>query len=238
MNSNTDDLPEKKIGDLTVAVVPAGRLNGPYQVVVFGGGSPRTLASRFETVEQAAEYLRHVSSRDLMRSRGNPEGSILDSIRPGMRVTIVNHFGRQQSGKAVMRGPGGWVLNLGGPHGTPGIADEHNIVKVAGKPSGLGGLALTGTYRNPASRSVEVRHSIGYPTKGEALAAKKRLEAQGGGPYRISREGRSGYSGGWWWSVVGPRAANPAGPSAIPANWTPAVVSRKGGQIQIRMGGK
>jgi hypothetical protein len=28
------------------------------------------------------------------------------------------------------------------------------------------------------------------------------------------------------------------GPSAIPARWTPATVSRKGGQIQIRMGGR
>jgi hypothetical protein len=27
-------------------------------------------------------------------------------------------------------------------------------------------------------------------------------------------------------------------PSAIPAKWTPATVSRKGGQIQIRMGGR
>jgi hypothetical protein len=32
--------------------------------------------------------------------------------------------------------------------------------------------------------------------------------------------------------------ANPAGPSAIPAKWTSATVSRKGGQIQIRMGGR
>jgi hypothetical protein len=30
-----------------------------------------------------------------------------------------------------MRGPHGWVLNLGGAHGTPGIADERNIVKVS-----------------------------------------------------------------------------------------------------------
>jgi hypothetical protein len=27
-------------------------------------------------------------------------------------------------------------------------------------------------------------------------------------------------------------------PAAIPARWTPATVSRKGGQIQIRMGGR
>jgi hypothetical protein len=34
------------------------------------------------------------------------------------------------------------------------------------------------------------------------------------------------------------RAQNPAGPSAIPTKWTKATVSRKGGQIQIRMGGR
>jgi hypothetical protein len=33
------------------------------------------------------------------------------------------------------------------------------------------------------------------------------------------------------------REGNP-GPAAIPARWTPATVSRKGGQIQIRMGGR
>jgi hypothetical protein len=31
---------------------------------------------------------------------------------------------------------------------------------------------------------------------------------------------------------------NPAGPSAIPTKWTPATVSRKGRQIQIRVGGR
>ena len=36
-----------------------------------------------------------------------------------------------------------------------------------------------------------------------------------------------------------PKAGNPtAGPAAIPAKWTLATVSRKGGQIQIRIGGK
>lgn len=39
-------------------------------------------------------------------------------------------------------GHGGWVLNMGGKHGTPGIADDNNIVSVrsAGRktPPGLG----------------------------------------------------------------------------------------------------
>lgn len=52
------------------------------------------------------------------------------SIGPGDRVTIINRFGQEHSGKAVMKGPAGWVLNMGGPHGTPAIADERNVVKV------------------------------------------------------------------------------------------------------------
>lgn len=56
--------------------------------------------------------------------------SILDTIRAGTRVTIVNRFGQRRTGRAVMRGPAGWVINLGGRHGTPAIATEENIVKV------------------------------------------------------------------------------------------------------------
>jgi hypothetical protein len=56
---------------------------------------------------------------------------LIDSVRPGDRVTIVNRFGQERSGRAVMPSShGGWVLNMGGPHGTPGIADDTNTVKV------------------------------------------------------------------------------------------------------------
>lgn len=56
--------------------------------------------------------------------------SLLNSIRPGDRVTIVNRFNQRRTGRAVMRGPHGWVLNLGGAHGTPGIATHENVVNV------------------------------------------------------------------------------------------------------------
>jgi hypothetical protein len=56
--------------------------------------------------------------------------SILDNIKPGAKVTIVNRFGQRHTGRAVMKGPAGWVLNMGGPHGTPDIATEENTVKV------------------------------------------------------------------------------------------------------------
>jgi len=54
-------------------------------------------------------------------------------IRNGARVTIVNRFGQQHTGRAVMLGLGGWVLNMGGAHGTPGIATPENVVKVTTK---------------------------------------------------------------------------------------------------------
>ncbi len=59
--------------------------------------------------------------------------SEFDKIGRGSRVTIRTPQGQQISGKAVMRGPAGWVLNMGGAHGTPGIATEKNTVKVSGK---------------------------------------------------------------------------------------------------------
>jgi len=67
---------------------------------------------------------------DYWGKRAPRTGTILDAIHPGSRVTIVDRFGKQHSGRAVMLGPAGWVLNMGGPHGTPGIADAENIVKV------------------------------------------------------------------------------------------------------------
>lgn len=65
---------------------------------------------------------------------------LLATIRPGARVTILvpNGIGRngiefkRLTGRAVMPGPSGWVLNMGGRYGTPGIASEENILKVTG----------------------------------------------------------------------------------------------------------
>lgn len=39
---------------------------------------------------------------------------------------------RQRSGRAVMRGPAGWVLNMGGRYGTPGICTRENFVRIGG----------------------------------------------------------------------------------------------------------
>jgi hypothetical protein len=63
---------------------------------------------------------------------------MIDTIRHGDRVTILVPAGigrdgqewAEKSGKAVMRGPYGWVLNMGGRYGTPGVATEDNIVRI------------------------------------------------------------------------------------------------------------
>lgn len=55
---------------------------------------------------------------------------LIDSIRHGDKVTIITPHGNKLTGKAVMKGPYGWVLNLGGKHGTPGIASDENTINV------------------------------------------------------------------------------------------------------------
>jgi len=55
---------------------------------------------------------------------------LLALIRRGDRVSIVDRFGAVRTGTAVMRGPAGWVLNMGGRYGTPAVATDDTIVQV------------------------------------------------------------------------------------------------------------
>lgn len=57
----------------------------------------------------------------------------LDNIKSGTRLTIRTPHGQERTGRVVMLGPQGWVLNLGGRYGTPGIANVNNIVAVNSK---------------------------------------------------------------------------------------------------------
>jgi hypothetical protein len=60
--------------------------------------------------------------RTLRRRYGRAElPSLFSLIVPGSRVTIVNRFGQEHTGRAVM----------GGPHGRPGIASDENVTKVS-----------------------------------------------------------------------------------------------------------
>ena len=67
-------------------------------------------------------------------------------IQNGDKVTIAVRFGAQRTGTAVMRNSyGGWVLNMGGKYGTPGLASEENFVK-ATRPRGKGSMTRDGSY--------------------------------------------------------------------------------------------
>lgn len=79
-------------------------------------------------VQAAKEMLRKIDVTNARHRSTNPD--LYDAIRHGDRVTIVNRFGQQRTGRAVMRGPAGWVLNMGGPHGTPAIASPENVTRV------------------------------------------------------------------------------------------------------------
>jgi hypothetical protein len=73
-----------------------------------------------------------------MREEVTARAVDLSLIRAGDRVTIFVYAGRsrsgpewkQKTGRAVMRGPAGWVLNMGGRFGTPGIAGPDNTVAI------------------------------------------------------------------------------------------------------------
>ena len=58
---------------------------------------------------------------------------LLDLIRPGERVTITDRFAQERTGRAVMRGTHGWVLNMSGTYGTPAIATDNNTARVSAK---------------------------------------------------------------------------------------------------------
>lgn len=90
-----------------------------------------TIVKKQEKQGASDEYEDHV--------KPNNKTEMIRSIRPGDRVTILVPAGRgrngqewkESTGRAVMPSShGGWVLNMGGAHGTPGVCDENNIVRV------------------------------------------------------------------------------------------------------------
>lgn len=114
-------------------------------VARWGSTSEPPFTKEFATAKEAREWwaqfdgrqsyfkpkIRKVSSNPFdWREQQQKSGDILDSIRHGSRVTIVDRFGKSRTGRAVMRGPAGWVLNMGGAHGTPGIATAENVTRV------------------------------------------------------------------------------------------------------------
>jgi hypothetical protein len=90
------------------------------------------LRTKFKYTDAQIHKLKHASSEgSISRPTPSADGEALfHSIKPGSRVTIKTPQGQEFTGKAVMKGPYGWVLNMGGKHGRPGIASPENIVAV------------------------------------------------------------------------------------------------------------
>ncbi len=69
---------------------------------------------------------------------------MFEDIMVGDSITMSTPQGQLLNGKAVMKGPYGWVINVGGRHGTPRVVHENNFVKMRkGKnrrPDALGGF--------------------------------------------------------------------------------------------------
>lgn len=120
----------------------------------------------FHPIRASYDYSRKRTGEAPKRKKRNP--GFVDAIRPGDRVSIINRFGQVSTGKAVMRSSsGGWVLNMGGPHGTPGLANDQNIVRVV-KPK-------SGSRRNPPRKRLSKKEEFKRRMRlGKLRAARKR----------------------------------------------------------------
>jgi hypothetical protein len=117
---------------------------------------------------------------------------MIRSIRPGDRVTILVPAGRgrngvewkESTGRAVMPSShGGWVLNMGGAHGTPGVCDENNIVRVQKRKSSAEKIAqrlIPGNELTPDMRKQVLNAFIYRWTKDNPARVKTYLHYMGG----------------------------------------------------------
>ena len=51
-------------------------------------------------------------------------------IQVGDTVYFSTPHSKELKGKAVMLGPIGWVVNMGGRHGMPNVVTERNFIKI------------------------------------------------------------------------------------------------------------
>jgi hypothetical protein len=123
---------------------PSSKENGPSDTVEchqdynteMSEGTDRPKPEAGADIKQAGGVKRLYEDEMVNREKAE----FLHNIQKGDRVTIqvpagIGRGGQEWSeatGIAVMPSAlkGGWVLNMGGRHGTPGIANENNIVKV------------------------------------------------------------------------------------------------------------
>ena len=55
---------------------------------------------------------------------------MFEEIQVGDTVYFSTPHSKELKGKAVMKGPIGWVVNMGGRHGMPNVVTERNFIKI------------------------------------------------------------------------------------------------------------
>ena len=55
---------------------------------------------------------------------------MFEDIMMGDTIYFSTPHKDEMKGKAVMKGPHGWVVNVGGRHGTPRVVHENNFVSM------------------------------------------------------------------------------------------------------------
>lgn len=94
-----------------------------------------TVAKNKTTIIASINAFGDVTIKNTQKKRSHT----LADIRPGNRVTILVPAGigrngqeyKEATGCVVMRSShGGWVLNMGGQYGRPGLVDERNFVRI------------------------------------------------------------------------------------------------------------
>ena len=146
----------------------------PVDQYNYGGLAP--VATFSTRGHKAAERLAATLTRQYPEKENpsrNPD--LFDGIRVGDRVTIVNRFGQERAGRATIhnRQQDLWVLNMGGPHGTPGIATRENVTRVS---TGKKNPATPKARRFVARKIRKLAHEGAPPRRrvAEALAVARR----------------------------------------------------------------
>lgn len=117
--------------DKSGTVVPVSVSDADAAKALAGGGAKSAAVPVHSGAAGRSDAPQHVIPPTPASGRtAQGSAAIHDSIGYGDRVTFRNRFGQERTGKAVMRGPAGWVLNMGGAHGTPAVPSADSITKV------------------------------------------------------------------------------------------------------------
>jgi predicted kinase len=159
---------------LVKAVVGRAQIDKPRVYVAVGPSKPaiggeHLLKREFWVDSATGEIMREKkparapTTRQLVIRGPKAQGKDpVSMIQARDQVTIVTPQGNKLVGSAVMRGPAGWVLNMGGRHGTPAVASERNILLVKrGGAVIYSALDEVLTYDASASATFSMRGSPG-----------------------------------------------------------------------------